>query len=244
MNTLTQTIAWLSAVVLIAMVLPQDLPDATAAETGPLESGWTAEPDAGFDVRAFQESASELFEHDPTSPQSALAGDRWRQQIGEDVGVDSCAWQQQVFKQMQTARARILQRDRAGPATNAQLQVLASLDEVIAQLSRQCSGASNCQKSATAGDCKPGPPKPGGSAKGGSSPGTSPGKAKPLEVPLADEKAKLSSFVKGLWGSLPERDREQILQPLGESFLPKYAEEIEAYFRALAEPDSSPAPAP
>ena len=45
-------------------------------------------------------------------------------------------------------------------------------------------------------------------------------------------------MVKDLWGKLPERQREQILQPLSEEFLPKYASEIEAYFRALADPDS------
>jgi len=42
--------------------------------------------------------------------------------------------------------------------------------------------------------------------------------------------------MKDLWGKLPERQRQQMLQPLREDFLPKYASEIEAYFRALANP--------
>jgi len=53
-----------------------------------------------------------------------------------------------------------------------------------------------------------------------------------------------SQLIKDLWGNLPERQREQILQPLSETFLPKYAEEIEAYFRTLAEPAISPKDSP
>ncbi len=53
-----------------------------------------------------------------------------------------------------------------------------------------------------------------------------------------------SQLIKDLWGNLPERQREQILQPLSETFLPEYAEEIEAYFRTLAEPAISPKDSP
>jgi hypothetical protein len=42
--------------------------------------------------------------------------------------------------------------------------------------------------------------------------------------------------VKDRWGRLPERQRDEILQPLSEEFVPEYAAETEAYFRALAEP--------
>ncbi|NOY30368.1 MAG: hypothetical protein GXP28_09390 [Planctomycetes bacterium] len=47
-----------------------------------------------------------------------------------------------------------------------------------------------------------------------------------------------TQLINDLWGNLPQRQREQILQPLSETFLPKYAEAIEAYFRELAEPTS------
>ena len=48
---------------------------------------------------------------------------------------------------------------------------------------------------------------------------------------------QVAALVDALWGHLPERQRQQILQPLGDDFLPEYAEEIKEYFRALANPD-------
>jgi len=48
-----------------------------------------------------------------------------------------------------------------------------------------------------------------------------------------------TQLINDLWGNLPQRQREQILQPLSESYLPKYAEAIEAYFRTLAEPTNT-----
>jgi hypothetical protein len=51
---------------------------------------------------------------------------------------------------------------------------------------------------------------------------------------LAD-RAAIGVLVKDLWGNLPERQREELLQPLSEEFLPKYEAEIEEYFRVLAE---------
>ena len=54
---------------------------------------------------------------------------------------------------------------------------------------------------------------------------------------LAASLESAGELVRDLWGHLPERQRQQILQPLSEEFLPKYAAEIEAYFRTLAAPD-------
>jgi hypothetical protein len=41
--------------------------------------------------------------------------------------------------------------------------------------------------------------------------------------------------MKRLWGGLPERARQQMLQTPVEEFPPKYEEQIEQYFRRLAE---------
>ena len=41
--------------------------------------------------------------------------------------------------------------------------------------------------------------------------------------------------MKDLWGKLPERQREELLQPLSEEFVPEYAADIEEYFRTMAE---------
>ena len=42
-------------------------------------------------------------------------------------------------------------------------------------------------------------------------------------------------MVKDLWGHLPERSREQMLQSFSDEFLPKYELEIEQYYRRLSE---------
>ena len=42
-------------------------------------------------------------------------------------------------------------------------------------------------------------------------------------------------LLKDLWGHLPERVREQLIQAPTDEFLPKYKLEIEKYFRRLAE---------
>jgi hypothetical protein len=50
------------------------------------------------------------------------------------------------------------------------------------------------------------------------------------------DRSAVERLVKDRWGRLPERQRDELLQPLSEEFVPKYAAETEAYFRALAEP--------
>ena len=45
----------------------------------------------------------------------------------------------------------------------------------------------------------------------------------------------MQTLLKNLWGHLPERQREQMLQSSVEEFLPKYETMIRKYFLRLAE---------
>ncbi len=83
------------------------------------------------------------------------------------------------------------------------------------------------------------PSKPEGAGKAGTKPRSTTSPRAHGQRDFSEDAAAAGQLVKDLWGNLPERQREQILQPLGEKFLPKYAEEIKAYFRALAEPDKT-----
>lgn len=59
--------------------------------------------------------------------------------------------------------------------------------------------------------------------------------AKPVELPdgeLVD--------VRRAWGHLPMREREEIIQGVGEEFLEKYREWVERYYKALQESTSEP----
>jgi hypothetical protein len=49
-----------------------------------------------------------------------------------------------------------------------------------------------------------------------------------------------ASLIRRVWGDLPERQRNEILQVQPpEEFLPKYEMQIEAYFKRLSEPAGS-----
>lgn len=52
--------------------------------------------------------------------------------------------------------------------------------------------------------------------------------------------AETQHQLKDIWGQLPERMREQMEQGFGEQFLPKYALQIEEYFKSLIRQQSRP----
>ena len=124
-------------------------------------------------------------------------------------------------------------------AGDVQKRVVAQLDELIAELSKQCQGGQGQQSNNPA-------PKPSQRSEAKSnkpSRATSPGKspARDSSDPLnradtqAVDKGEVDELVKHLWGHLPERSREQVLQSFSDEFLPKYELEIEQYYRRLSE---------
>lgn len=159
---------------------------------------------------------------------------------GEDVGQSPLA---RISGRMATASDLIARGDSSGDTRDVQEEIVSELDKLIDQLNKQCQ---KCQ----GGACnKPGSqqtqqstPKPGGGKSSAaqasqSSPAPSKvsaggaGEAKPGEVAPSDS-------VKQLWGQLPERLRQQLMESSADEFLPKYRAELEAYFRRLAEEES------
>ena len=140
------------------------------------------------------------------------------------------------------AQAETLLRREAtiAQAGRAQAEVVAQLDQLIAELSKQC----NCSGGKPS-DKPPSPSqrsqaKPG---KSGSKPGRGNAPARDSNAQLngtADQPAEqgerdLEALVKHLWGHLPEREREQMMQSFSDEFLPKYELEIEKYYQRLSE---------
>ncbi len=68
---------------------------------------------------------------------------------------------------------------------------------------------------------------PGDAAGGGKTTGSAPGESAARLADRAD--------VRRGWGYLPDRDREAIVQGVNEEFHPRYREQIEDYYRAIAE---------
>jgi hypothetical protein len=155
---------------------------------------------------------------------------------GEDVGAGqggtaSNDWLKLVKDRMRQAESVLAARDASGRASSAQQEAVSELDAMIANLQKQCENCGGqCNK--PPGPPQNKPPKPSGTK--GSKPDETSAVAATKPAPPID-RAAVGSLVKDLWGRLPERQREELLQPLSEEFLPEYAADIEEYFRVLAE---------
>jgi hypothetical protein len=152
-----------------------------------------------------------------------------------------------IAGQMREAAGRIRRTD-SGPATQAlQKRILAELEELFRQANQAASTAA--AKPAQAGEPKAasGPDKQGktGQTETAAKPGSQPSPGQTTsgqKVPGTqggDSRSRIS-MLRRVWGDLPERDREELLQlQPPEEFLPKYELLIEAYFRRLAEGQGS-----
>jgi hypothetical protein len=190
------------------------------------------------DTNVLEDLGADLFDDKPGQLNAAEQGVPGRlngKHSGEDVkerqsAADRDAGLKFVLRQMNNAASLLTAKNTSGEASTTQQEVVNELDAMIAKLQKQCeSCGGQCSK-------PPGPstkpPKPGG--KSSSKPGEAPGTAATQTAAPIDRSA-IGNLVKDLWGRLPERQREELLQPLSEEFLPEYAAEIEEYFRVLAE---------
>jgi len=140
----------------------------------------------------------------------------------------------QVIAPMQVAESQLRSPTNRGGASAAQTDAIAGLDIKIAELAERqsrCCG-SKCKSATSSRSGK----KSGDSGKAGSSAAKSTSSVRSVDAPFETATAATADLIRDLWGHLPQRQRDQILQPLSEEFLPKYAPEIESYFRALADP--------
>lgn len=141
----------------------------------------------------------------------------------------------QVVADMAEAGFLLEQLHASRRATIAQARALAGLDRLIAELGEkksQCSGG-QCDKPSSSGPGK----ESAGAGPAGETPGAASQSATLPAERFSQALGHAAELVRDLWGHLPERQREQILQPQSAEFLPQYAAEIEAYFRKLAEPE-------
>ncbi|RIK75274.1 MAG: hypothetical protein DCC67_15525 [Planctomycetota bacterium] len=138
---------------------------------------------------------------------------------------------QRVSASMRVAEQALAEHDVYGRATAAQQAAVEGLDALLAELESQCerlsTGAAE-QRAARSSSLRQ---SPNGGAAPAESFATTPSVAEAQGV----DRGALDALVRDLWGHLPARQRDELLQPLAEQFLPQYAAEIEAYFEALAE---------
>ena len=144
-----------------------------------------------------------------------------------------------IGEEMQRVEALIRQH-QAGDQTRAlQEKIVSELDRLIRE-AQQRSKSSSAQKQARQqGSRRDRVRQPNQQPAPGNAQGQQP--AHDSESRLGQEKAAkadpkaVRKLMEELWGHLPERLRQQVINASDEEFLPKYELELEQYFRRLAE---------
>jgi hypothetical protein len=156
---------------------------------------------------------------------------------GEDIGApnDPLA---RIGKQMRQAGGLIGQSKSGGQTQELQKRIVTDLDQLIreARKQQQQQQSSSSTKQQKSGREQVKQAKPGMA------------QSKPSDEPARDSSEKLgkndvrkpdmgqmNDLIKDIWGQLPERQREQMMQSSIDQFLPKYELLIEEYFKALVE---------
>ncbi|MEM8864471.1 MAG: hypothetical protein AAGF31_02860 [Planctomycetota bacterium] len=180
-------------------------------------------------------------EAEPMRPQGA----------GEDLGAKPESPLAKIETGMATAQQLIAERGKPVATNRVQKQVIADLDELIKQAEKQCQQCKNGSSGSSGKQAKQksqrSKPKPGqeqpsqqqGSQTASQSRAQQSGQQSTDRLESADSQAAAgrppADVMKEVWGRLPQRLREQMLESSSDEFLPEYREEIEQYFRRLAE---------
>lgn len=146
----------------------------------------------------------------------------------------------EIARQMRLSQERIDRSDSGAHTQQLQVGIVDELAKLIKQARRTCGqckpSQGQPQKTAPGGQVKQPGKKPSG---GGKKPGTKTPRdsnAKPGQAEARrPDMDRMEAMMKSLWGELPERARQQMLQLPMEEFLPKYELMIEEYFKRLSE---------
>jgi hypothetical protein len=157
---------------------------------------------------------------------------------GEDIG-ESGDPLARLGQRMRQAGGLIGETKSGEPTQQLQKKIVADLEYLIKmarqQQQQQQQSSSSSQQTARRQQVKQ------------SKPGSKPGERQ-QDQPARDsterlgkndvrrpDMAQMNDVIKRVWGQLPEKEREQMLQNSVDQFLPKYELLIEAYFKSLVE---------
>jgi hypothetical protein len=143
---------------------------------------------------------------------------------------------QLVGKKMRESQAMLAAAD-PGPLTQeVQKDIVADLDELIARARKTAARSGEKDPSKNTSRVPLGSvPKPDGEGtKSGEMPAAKSGDRKTSTPGKADDAVRALEGMKRVWGTLPPREREKVLELKAEDFVPKYRALIEEYYRRLA----------
>jgi hypothetical protein len=164
---------------------------------------------------------------------------------GEDIGSGVANPLVGVERRMRQVEQLLKEREFADPTTQAQKQIVTDLEALIEQLKcQQCQGSSSKSESKQASSKRN--TSKSGAASGdpraisqeGAARESSSRQQSNQTTQVERNRVDLDRFEKELWGDLPDRARQQMLNTSVDQFLPEYRDAIEKYFRRLVEEDS------
>ncbi len=223
-------------------------------------------PAPNVDDDLFSDLGQELLEESAAQDPSKRADEALSpddsallEELGEDLGTDGANDPyERILREMQSASRLIQDGDTSGKVSTAQQQVLDDLAALIDQMRRRdpqspASSSSSPQQSVRS---QPEPPRQQSQEPQQAQAETSGPETQQSETAAQDSSNRLGrrdvdevnvagmeGLFEELWGHLPKRDRERMVESPFDRFLPKYEWEIERYFRRLAEdPDLSQQP--
>jgi hypothetical protein len=173
--------------------------------------------------------------------QHATAGDAAR--LGERFATGSvpAGAISAAVREMTAAGTLLDGRQTGHPTQEAQQNAIGQLDAMLKAMKTSKSTASTGSKSQpSTSPSMNGAARPKPDSSQDQTAATRPGTSASRQ-PAGDGKGRKAAreetraTMKRLWGSLPDRARQQMLQVPVEEFPPKYEEQIEQYFRRLAE---------
>ncbi len=147
----------------------------------------------------------------------------------------------QVGQRMRQAQHQLGQR-QVGEATQAiQQRIVADLEQLLRQMNRRKQGGGSSsqespeQQASRRSQTQPNSGgQPGGNGQGAADSGPARDSTDQLRQQTPEQAAaERQELLKDLWGHLPERVREQMLQASMDQFLPKYQLLLEEYFKRL-----------
>lgn len=162
-----------------------------------------------------------------------------QQAEGEDLGAAENPFLR-LSEQMRMVETWLREAQLGGPTQRVQEGIIAELDQLIGQQQKKCQGGKQSNSSnpsdssSSASASNPKPDSAGSQAAANSTDAMRPGDASKTELGTPQD------ILKKVWGHLPTRLRDQMLQNPAERFLPKYEREIEDYFERLIELDDPP----
>lgn len=149
-----------------------------------------------------------------------------------------------ISRRMRELERLIPQLEKRQPTVKLQKEVIAELETLIANLEKQCqkcqggasSGSKPSEQTAERQEVKqPGQQPSASGAQNSNRPARDSTERLGQDEVRKPDMEQMKGLLKDLWGQLPEKAREQMLQSSPEQFLPKYELLIEDYYRKLAE---------